>query len=369
MREYLNRLFIAGVLLVVFEKSLAGEVGRVVEAPLSSPASLTSPAPEAPESPEASRMDRPLRLSVTVDDESFLQVKEGERIKVGDVITDNKRERDRLTQQRQSISLRIQNLKDKAIYTPFEPKSPIPSKPLPSAAFSEEKAAISHAQLRLVHAQTILKARTAIQGSNREKRVQVDKAEAALKSAQLHVERQQQMIKSMHEMKLQDEILQHESAKLKQVNSELELAESELDSAKAQLQASLIEQQQQLQQLQIAVQLAEAELDGAKSKLIAAKERRRLLEYDANIEEAKRAQIENQTQQEYSRQQQQYEQAVREKDYQLAQLSISLSTVDDKLSLIPVVRSPRSGYIKKIKPWVGNNGKYTTTITISFAQE
>ena len=362
MREYLSSLFLAGaLLLVVFGESLAGEVGRVVEA-------NSSPAPTASPASPASRMNRPLRLSVTVDDESFLQVKEGERIKEGDVITDNKRERDRLTQQRKSISLRIQSLKDKSIYTPFSPRVPIPSKPLPSAAFSEEKAAISQAQLRLVHAQTILEARTAIQGSNPEKRTIVDKAQAALKSAQLHVERQQQTIKSMQEMKLQDEILQHESAKLKQLNEEHELAESELDSAKAQLQASSIEKLQQLQQLKIAVQLAEAELDGAKSKLIAAKERRRLLEYDASIEQAKRAQIENQTQQEYSRQQQQYGQAVREKDYQLAQLSISLSTIDDKLSLIPVVRSPRSGYIRRIKPWVGNNGKYTTTITISFAQ-
>ncbi len=260
MREYLSSLLLAGaLLLVVFGESVAHPQTQLTG--LESPPSQPIVPKQQSSIIQPSRMDRPLRLSVTVDDESFLQVKEGERIKEGDVITDNRRERDRLTQQRKSISLRIQNLKDKAIYTPFEPKSPIPSKPLPPAIFSEEEAAISHAQLRLVHAQSVLAAHTALlKGENPEKRAIVDKAEAALKSAQQKIERQQQTMKSMQEMKLQDEILQHESAKLKQLNEELKVAQSELDSAKAQLQDKGVEQQQQLQQLQIAVQIAEAEL-------------------------------------------------------------------------------------------------------------
>ncbi|MDF5725294.1 MAG: hypothetical protein PUP91_33555 [Rhizonema sp. PD37] len=95
-----------------------------------------------------------------------------------------------------------------------------------------------------------------------------------------------------------------------------------------------------------------------------------VLQYIQNlcIEQAKKLQIENQTQQEYSRQQQQYGQAIREHNYQLAQLNISLSTIDDKLSQMPVVRSFRSGYFRRIKPWVGNNGKNNTTIMISFTK-
>jgi len=33
-----------------------------------------------------------------------------------------------------------------------------------------------------------------------------------------------------------------------------------------------------------------------------------------------------------------------------------------KLADIPIVRSPKDGYLRKIKPWVGKDGKYTTTI-------
>jgi myosin heavy subunit len=360
--ENLNPWALVGTLLLV-------SVGSPVAQPQTQPVTVQpaqSVEPTTTPKPPLNRMNRPLRLSVTVDDQSFLQVKEGDPVKEGDTITDNKRERDRLTQQRKSIRLHIQNLKDKAVHQPFEPKKPIPSKPLPPAIFSEEEAAISHAQLKLIQAQSVLEARTVLLvRENPEKKALVNKADTALSHAEQKVEEQEQMIKSMKDMKLQDQILQHEEAKLKQLKSTQEQAESELESAKAQLSASKIEQQQQLQQLHLAVQIAQSELEGARSKLTTAQSRRRLLEYDASIEQAKRAQMENQTQQEYSRQQQQYEQAVRDRDYQVAQLSISLSNIDDKLSQIPVVRSPRNGYIRRIDPWVGNNGKYTTTVVIS----
>ena len=56
---------------------------------------------------------------------------------------------------------------------------------------------------------------------------------------------------------------------------------------------------------------------------------------------------------------------MRGKEYQLANLYIQLSTIDDKIANIPIICSPRDGYIRRIKPCVGNNGKYTTVITIS----
>jgi len=83
-----------------------------------------------------------------------------------------------------------------------------------------------------------------------------------------------------------------------------------------------------------------------------------------SVEESKRSQSQTQSRQDYERSRLQYEEAVRNNDYQLAQLGISLSAIEDKLADIPIVRSPRNGYIKKIKPWVGKDGKYTTSITI-----
>jgi hypothetical protein len=314
------------------------------------------------------QQNRPLRISITVDDQSFLKVKVGQRIKQGDVISDNSLERDRLSKQKKSITLQIDNLKSKTIPEPFKPKASLGLKPLPPAIFSEEKAAIAQSRMKLSQAEAILAARTIIlKSDNPERRAEAERAEAGLQIASQKVAEQEQLILSMRDMKLEDTILQHEEAKLKQLRSEMDGASSALDQSKAKLNASAILQQQELQQLQINVRLAQSDLEVAESRLIAAQNRRQLTEYDANLNEARRQQQENQTQQEYSQQQQQYAQSVRDRDYQLAQLAISLANIEDKLAQIPLLRSPRNGYIRRIKSWTGVNGKYTTTITISAA--
>lgn len=314
------------------------------------------------------QQNRPLRMSISVDNPSFLKVKLNQEIKKGDVISDNSTERDRLDKQKKSIKLQIDNLKSKTIPQPFKPTQALGLKPLPPAIFSEESAAIAQSQMKLSQAQALLEARTQLlQTDNPERRAESENAEAGFQIASQKVQEQEQMIQSMRDMKLSTEILQHEEAKLKQLRSEMDQANSALDQSKAKLNASAINQQQELQQLQVNVRLAQSDLEVAESRLIAAQNRRQLTEYDANLNEARRQQQENQTQQEYSRQQQQYAQSVRDKDYQLAQLAISLTNIEDKLALIPMLRSPRNGYIRRIKPWVGKDGKYTTTITISAA--
>ncbi|MHC5611914.1 MAG: HlyD family secretion protein [Nostoc sp.] len=314
------------------------------------------------------QQNRPLRMSISVDNPSFLKVKLNQEIKKGDVISDNSTERDRLDKQKKSVKLQIDNLKSKVIPEPFKPTQALGLKPLPPAIFSEESAAIAQSKMKLSQAQGLLEARTQLlQTDNPERRAESENAEAGFQIASQKVAEQEQMIQSMRDMKLSTEILQHEEAKLKQLRSQLDQANSALDQSKAKLNASAINQQQELQQLQINVRLAQSDLEVAQSRLIAAQNRRQLTEYDANLNEARRQQQENQTQQEYSRQQQQYAQSVRDRDYQLAQLNISLTTVEDKLAQIPMLRSPRNGYIRRIKPWTGVNGKYTTTITISAA--
>lgn len=314
------------------------------------------------------QQNRPLRMSISVDNPSFLKVKLNQEIKKGDVISDNSTERDRLLKQKQSVTLQIDNLKSKVIPEPFKPTQALGLKPLPPAIFSEEVSAIAQSKMKLSQAQSLLEARTQLlQTDNPERRAESENAEAGFQIASQKVQEQEQMIQSMRDMKLSSEILQHEEAKLKQLRSLLDQANSALDQAKAKLNASAILQQQELQQLQVNVRLAQSDLEVAESRLIAAQNRRQLTEYDANLNEARRQQQENQTQQEYSRQQQQYAQSVRDRDYQLAQLAISLTNIEDKLALIPMLRSPRNGYIRRIKPWTGVNGKYTTTITISAA--
>lgn len=310
--------------------------------------------------------NRPLNLTVSVDSPEFLLVKVGQEIKKGDIISDNSLERERLDKQRKSLLLQINNLKTKTIPTPSEPKKPPTLVPLPNANFLEESSAIAQAQLKLQQAQETLQSRTSLlQTDNPEKRSNVENTESAMQQASEKVKEQEELLKNMQDMRLDTPIIRHEEAKLKSIQSEMNQAQSALERERGSLAASAIASSQELQNLKVAVQIAQSNLQMATSKLETAKSNRKLLEYRATIESAQRVEQENQFSISYSQQQQQYAQATRDRDYQLAQLQIQLSAIDDKLAQIPVVRSPRDGYVRKIKPWTGNNGKYTTIVTIS----
>ncbi|MFL9455988.1 MULTISPECIES: HlyD family secretion protein [Nostocales] len=310
--------------------------------------------------------NRNLKVALTVDDPSFLKVKEGQKIDKGQILTDNSIERSRLTKQRQSIALQIQNLKSKKIPKPIAPNPPSQINPIPPANFAEEEAAIAQAQMKLTQALSLVEARTPLlKSENPERRAEVEKADAVFQQAAQKVEEQRQLLQSMRDLKLQDEIIQHEQAKLKALEGEQEQARSALKQAQAKLNASAIDQLQQLQQLQIAVRIAQSELELAQSRLLASQSRRQMVEYAANVNAAEREQKQQQLQQEYNRQLQFYSQALSDRDYQLAQLGISLTAIDDKLAQIPIVRSPQDGFIRRIQPWTGNNGKYSTTVIIS----
>lgn len=309
---------------------------------------------------------RNLRLTITVDSPDHLKVQQGETIKRGEVIADNSNERDRLARQRKSVKLQIANLSSKKIPTPFKPKNPPPLSPLPPANFLEENSAIKQAELRLQQAKSLLESRNQIlKYDNPQVRAIAEEAEAALRNSSEKVIEQEELIKNMEDMKLDSAVLRHEQAKLLQLQGEQEQKRSLLDQAQAKIQFAAIEQQQEIQRLETAVQLAESNLQIERSRLESSKNNRQLLEYRASLEATERVERENQSKLSFSQQQQRYAQSVRDKEYQLAQLQLSLTAVDDKLSQIPVVRSPRNGYIRRIKPWVGRDGRYTTTITIT----
>lgn len=329
--------------------------------------SLPTPKPNTDKSETVeANGNRILRLSVTVDSPTYLKVKQGDQITTGQVISDNTIERDRLTKNKKQIELQIQNLQSKNIPQPIKPHELLAGRKMPSASYSEEETAIAVAQVKLQQAQSTLHYKTPIlEADNPEVSAAVDKAEGGLQNAGNKVQGQQQMLQAMQDMKMQDEVIRHEEAKLQELQNGQEQAKDELKQAQGKLATSKTEQQQQLFQLKIAVQVAQGELELAQGKLAAAKSRREMEEYSAAQQQVERQQRQTQLQQEYDRQEQTYAQSEQTKDYQLAQLKLSLTAIDDKLSEIPVIKSPKSGFIRRIRPWVGNNGKYTTTLIIS----
>lgn len=309
---------------------------------------------------------RSLRLSVTVEAPEHLLVKEEDLIFEGQPIADKPEERKRLLQSKESLILQRNNLFCKEVPEPLKPKETPPLAPLPGANYQEEESLVAQAQLKLQQAQTILASRTPIlKSDNPEKRASMEKVEAALRGASEKVREQEELLKSMQDLRLEAPIMRHEEAKLKQLQSETEQLQSALQREQALMASAGTSQQQDLQNLEIAVQVARSDLQIAMGRLETVRNNRKLIEYKSTIEAAQRVEEENRSQQIYSQQQGQYAQALRDKDYQLTQLHSQLTAIDEKLAQIPIIKAPRSGYIRRIKAWVGNNGKYSTTLTIA----
>jgi hypothetical protein len=369
-----NQLLInAGIILAIALFLILGGKSRSVEKPAIAESATQQTINQEEDGEEEEQLpssvlekNRPLRINLSVNDPTFLKVRVGDEIKVGGIISDNSKERQRLERQKKSIQLQIDNLNSKVLIAPTPPPPTPLIRSLPDAAFEEEKANISQSELKLKQARVVLASRSKLLTTdNPERRAEFEKAGASLAIAQQKIQEQEQMIAAMNDMKMQPEILQHEQSKLRKLQSELDQARSEVEQAQAKLSAAAIIQNQELEQLKTNVILAESELEVAKSRLEAARNRRQIQEYQASVEESKRSQSETQARQDYERSRLQYEEAARNKDYQLAQLGISLSAIEDKLADLPIIRSPRNGYIRKIKPWVGKDGKYQTTITIT----
>jgi|GEM_PF-1293188 len=300
--------------------------------------------------PTAQRpIERPLRLSVTVSDPENLKVKIGDVVKVGDVLVDKTQERSRLTIQKKMIALQIERLQEREIIPPRPLRKLLPLRPLPPANYAEELAAISHAKLRLQQAKIVLKHRTP-------RLEKVD--DFAYQEAQTEAEQQLKLVQEMQTIQAQPEVIQHESLVMQKMQRQVAKAQADMEEVKD-------KQTQELEQLKLNVQLAESELQQKEAALVAAHSRRKSQEFAVSLEAGKRDQQEEEIAIEHERQILLYDQQQREKNYQISELNIREQQIDDKLADLPIVHSPKSGYIKRIGPWIGKDGKYTTRLVIA----
>ncbi|MGL4378444.1 MAG: hypothetical protein ACRCT1_18540 [Microcoleaceae cyanobacterium] len=250
------------------------------------------------------------KMTLEISEPNDLKVKVGDAVSAAQIIADQDQERKRLTLKKEELRLAIARVESQKISPPQ--KSIDPEKPkevpelgqLPPFSTAEYEAAISKAELELKRAQNTLD----------------------LKQRQIDYLRGLSGIDPA--------VLEHESTQLNEIQTKLEVAQSELD-------------------------LANGKLETAKNK-------RKQEEYQHSLNVARRVEEANQAQSfyqkqlaenqiNYQRQLSAYEKEIRERDYQLTQLKLQSSSIDDKLAQLAVIRSPYSGQIKRIK-FTGQTG-------------
>ncbi|WPF87358.1 hypothetical protein WEU38_11095 [Cyanobacterium aponinum AL20118] len=294
---------------------------------------------------------QPKRLKITVNIYSpeDIQVKEGEIIKKGDIISDRTLLRKNLENQLRSTKLALNNIKSSKVLEPIRPIPTPPIQNLPPANFAQEEAQVETAELEYVQAQRAY----ALALENDpfiSIKAKVNHQQTEVEEAIKEVQKQGQKTASIAMINnLPTEVIEHEKYKLGQKQSELSKQQANFDLTQAELKQVQENRIIELQNLQDKVNSARAKLELANAKLRKAKSDRSLLEYNHSINTTVRIEEANQAQIAYNRQQQEYQQQVRDKEYKVTQLTDNISNLEDKLSSIAVVKSPYSGQIKKIK--------------------
>lgn len=264
-------------------------VSGVAIAQQSPPPTSSSP-PEQQDQSAASSSPRRLTINVSVAEPEDLKAKEGDRVEVGQLLADRSRARQRLEAQAQQLELTLQRL-ETATITPPQPPAPVPAvAALPTVNFLEEKAAIERSK------------------------VAVAQAERALQ------QKEQEMVYLRSLEGLDLIVLEHEQAKLAELQQTHTAA---------------------VREYQLEVGRLGNSLDNFDYR-----------EYQHELTIAERIERANQTAMTYQRQWAEYEQRLRDRDFQLTQAQLRLDEVTNAIASLAVVRSPYAGRIRRVK-WTG----------------
>jgi hypothetical protein len=302
-----------------------------------------------------SNQPKRLKITLSVTDPQDLKIREGDKVTKGQIISDRSLERQRLQRERMAVLLTINKIE----------KNPLPTlkvapqlRELPPVSFAIAESEIMQAELKFTQAQRNLQNALSYDPFITAK-ANVDKAKSGIESAVRGFELQQRKLDAVNGLKgLPPEMLEHETEKLRQAQSNQEAAQANYDFFAAEYRQIEGQRSQSIADLQNKVQLARAELEVSQARLRSDKEQRESQEYEHRITLARRAEEENQAAIAVANQK-------LEREFKLSQLNEQLSTTEEKLNAIAQVRSPYNGFIKRIKTERQADNTITVTATLA----
>ena len=298
MKDFINQLAIIGMLSFGVYQFVGSSKPPAVTAQQSPIAEVVAPV-AAPQ-----QQGRLHKMTLQVSEPNDLKVKVGDSIAAAQIVADQDGERKRLNLRKEELQLAIKRIKNQKISPPekatdpSKPKPAPPIMPLPDISYQQYEAAIEKAKNEAKQQEDIINL----------KRRELD------------------YLKGIEG--LDPAIIEHELNKLSKLENDLKSAKAEID-------------------------LAVGELSAAKSE-------RRKDEYQHQLNITRRIEEENQALSFYQKQiaenQINYQRAIstfekesRDRDYQFTQLKIQLSSVEDSIARLAVIRSPYAGKVRRIK--------------------
>ena len=204
----------------------------------------------------------------------------------GQIISDRIPEKTRLQAHKKQLELSLKRVLSSSITPPPKPRPVPPVAPLPPVNYLEHEAAIERANIAI-----------------------------ALSAEEISIKVQE--IEELSEIPdLDPIILEHEQAKLKQ--------------------------------LQLNHQIAANELELAQGKLQTAKQQREYQEYQASITAARRVEEQNQAKAFYQRQLAEYNEKIAQKEIQVTQLQEKINVIQSQIDNLQII-SPYAGEVRSIE--------------------
>jgi hypothetical protein len=295
-----------------------------------------------------------LKITLTVNDPADLKIREGDRVTKGQILSDRDLERKRLSRERMATLITINKIE----------KTPLPTlkiapelRELPPVSFAIAESEIQQAELKFTQAQRNLQNALSYDPFITAK-ANIDKARAGIESASRVFQLQQRKLDAVNGLKgLPQEMLEHETEKLRQRSTEQETAQAQFDFYTAEYRQIESQRSQSIADLQSKVQLARADLEVTQARLRSAKESREAQEYEHRITLARRAEESNQAAIAVANQK-------LEREFKLSQLNEQLSGTEEKLNAIALVKSQYSGLIKRVKTQRQADNTITVLITL-----
>ena len=295
-----------------------------------------------------------LKITLTVNDPADLKIREGDRVVKGQILSDRDLERKRLNRERMATLITINKIE----------KTPVPTlkiapelRELPPVSFAIAESEIQQAELKFTQAQRNLQNALSYDPFITAK-ANIDKARAGIESASRAFQLQQRKLDAVNGLKgLPQEMLEHETEKLRQKQTEQETAQAQFDFYTAEYRQIESQRSQSIGDLQNKVQLSRADLEVTQARLRQAKEDREAAEYGHRITLARRAEESNQAAIAVANQK-------LEREFKLSQLNEQLSSTEEKLNAIAKVTAPYNGIIKRVKTQRQADNTITVLITL-----
>jgi hypothetical protein len=243
---------------------------------------------QATESPSTAPQQgrRKFRMKLTLNEPGDLRIREGDKIKAGQIIADRLKERTRLEAQRTQVELSLKQL-DAPIIEPVPLRPVPPLATLPEPLYLPQWAAIDYERLKVGEAEEV-------------KVAQLRKVEA---------------LKAIGG--LPPEIFDHEQEKTRDAEAAYSLQVSQLKKAEAELERAKREQKQ--------------------------------AEYEFRLAEGTRAVAVQTHELERSNQLQRQREAVADRAYKKATLTQQLTQIDNQIALLSSVKSPYAAKVQRVK--------------------